>query len=734
MPSADDASDARRRIPRTDDLLAAPELHSARQRVGTAVVRSAIVEAQEAARRGQIAPEDVLAAAVELSQSHSGHPCTMQPVLNATGLVVHPNLGRAPLSRTALDAVTMAAGYVDVEYDITTGSAGTRGEGARTALLAACRGAQDALVVNNGAAALTLAAATFTADDPGLISRGEMIETGDGVRIPELLGCTGATTVEVGTTNHTTITDYAQAAARLTRDLSGGRDRHGRREHTPRSSGLGAIWKIHSTAHRIEGFTASAGIAELAELAAEIAAPLIVDIGNGLIAPDPALPDETDAATVLSQGADLVIFSGDKYLGGPQSGIILGRSDLVERMRRHPLQRAMRVDKLALAALEATLRGPEPPVTTYLRVSTQELHARTARLESDLRTLGLTSTEIQIVTVDGLIGDAPGQALPGVALALPEAFAEALRHPSQPKLPTVVTRIESGRCLLDLRCIDASDEDNLREALYAASVQIGIVRADALPAGRTHSTVRAVTSTRSTTEQSLRAEITSRSDNDGPREHTTGRSDYAPLSDASGRRSRHATEDPAPLPAAPAAAAPPSRLDLPPARPAADSSPAAATDNPPMDLYQRLQEELHRLNPSAAAHFDRPQPPATPDYGRTANDLRYQDPTPTLPPDLYGRTAAESRSHHDPNPASRQERRRRDPSSTPSYLLPDDSSRGDSIPAPPPVPVEIRPDSTPPRVVVVDPFTAGVASLASSMPPMPPLPPLPPYNRPLNGS
>jgi L-seryl-tRNA(Ser) seleniumtransferase len=419
-------ADARRRIPRTDALLALPEVAAAALRYGPAAARAAVVTAQAQAREGSIAPEDVASAAVAALPTR---PSSLVPVLNATGVVVHTNIGRAPLSAAAVEALLLATGHVDVEYDLGTGARARRGRGTLAALLTAVPAAGDALVVNNGAAALVLATTALAAGREVVISRGEMVEIGDGFRLPDLIESTGARLREVGTTNRTTLSDYRAALGPQT----------------------GCILKVHPSNFRVEGFTSSVPVAELAALGP----PVVMDIGSGLLHADPLLPDEPDATTALTQGATVVTASGDKLLGGPQAGIVLGEAAVVERLRRHPLARALRVDKLTLAALEATVRGPGTPVTAYLHADTEELRRRTQRLAG---ALGCEAVEV-VGRVGG--GGAPGFELPGWAVELPEACAGALRRGD----PAVVARVERGRCLVDLRCVPPEDEDRLAAAI-----------------------------------------------------------------------------------------------------------------------------------------------------------------------------------------------------------------------------------------------------------------------------
>ncbi|HJQ04142.1 MAG TPA: L-seryl-tRNA(Sec) selenium transferase [Nocardioides sp.] len=413
--------DPRRLIPRTDVLLELPEAVEARDRWGDAFVRGVVVDAQERARRGELAP-DAVAAVVQESLS-SRRAASLAPVVNATGVVVHTNLGRAPLSQDAVDAVVAASGYVDVELDLATGLRSKRGVAARAALLRRCPAAEDALVVNNGAAALVLATTALAAGHEVVISRGELVEIGAGFRLPDLIASTGARLREVGTTNRTHLRDYLDAIGPDT----------------------GCVLKVHPSNFRVEGFTSEVS---LADLRAHVEVPLVADLGSGLLEPDATLPDEPDATTALEAGADLVIASGDKLLGGPQAGLLLGRGDLVQRLARHPLARAVRVDKLTLAALEATLNGAASPVVRAIHADADDLRRRTDALAGELG--------VEVVPHDGRVGGggAPGLPLHGWALALPEAAAEALRTSD----PAVLAHTRGGACLVDLRCVPESQD------------------------------------------------------------------------------------------------------------------------------------------------------------------------------------------------------------------------------------------------------------------------------------
>ncbi|MDN5899503.1 MAG: L-seryl-tRNA(Sec) selenium transferase [Brachybacterium sp.] len=430
----EESTDPRRRIPRTDHLLAHPAVAAASGTMGERVVRDLVRAVQARARAGEITPEqvqdEVLAA---LGDRPAG---SLRPVLNATGVLVHTNLGRAPLSPAAREALRDAAGYTDVEFDLATGARARRGAGARAALLAACPDAEDALVVNNGAAALLLATTALAGTGEVVLSRGEMIEIGAGFRLPDLIASTGARLHEVGTTNRTHLVDYTDALG----------------------PGTGCVLRIHTSNYRIIGFTSEVPLAELAGPCRDAAVPLIADLGSGLLAPEALLPDEPDVATALRDGADVVVVSGDKLLGGPQAGILLGRADVIARLARHPLARAVRADKLALAALEATLDGPVPPVLDALRTVPAVLRERTARLAAEL--------DGTVVPHAGRVGGGGGAEvpLPGWAISLEVELAGLLRIGD----PAVVTTVQGGRCLLDLRCLPAEDDERVARAVAIA--------------------------------------------------------------------------------------------------------------------------------------------------------------------------------------------------------------------------------------------------------------------------
>ncbi|MEJ2890816.1 L-seryl-tRNA(Sec) selenium transferase [Actinomycetospora aeridis] len=417
-------------MPRTDTVLADARLEPALATLGRARVKEIVVAAQERARAGEIAPEAVADEAVATLPPTAA---SMRPVVNATGVLLHTNLGRAPLSAAAQDALVSAAGTTDVELDLVSGGRGRRGAGALAALAAAVPDAGGVHVTNNGAAALILAATALAAGREIVIARGEMVEIGDGFRLPDLLESTGARLREVGTTNRVHRADYADAV---------GPD-------------IGMILKVHPSNFVVTGFTSSVPVSELTGLGV----PVVSDIGSGLLAPHPLLPDEPDAATELRAGADLVTASGDKLLGGPQAGLLLGDADLVHRLRRHPLARALRVDKLTLAALEATLRGPVPPVRAMLETDLSSLRERAASLAA---AIGPPASALDCLAQVGG-GGAPGVELPSAGVALPSSVAALLRAGRDP----VVARVEQGRCVLDLRSVPPSEDARLVAAVRA---------------------------------------------------------------------------------------------------------------------------------------------------------------------------------------------------------------------------------------------------------------------------
>jgi L-seryl-tRNA(Ser) seleniumtransferase len=376
-----------------------------------------------------------LAERVRAELAESRRP-TLRRVLNATGVIVHTNLGRAPLAEEALDRVReVGRGYSNLEYELGAGTRGSRQDHV-AGILRRLTGAEAALVVNNNAAAVLLALAALAEEREVLVSRGELIEIGDGFRIPDVLARSGARLVEVGTTNRTRASDYERAIGPET----------------------AVLLRVHQSNFRVVGFTELPSVAELAKVARRHELPLVDDLGSGALVP---VEDEPSVRASLEAGVDLVCFSGDKLLGGPQAGIVVGRAELVERLRRHPLQRAMRADKLTLAALEGTLTlyldSPERiPVLRMLR--DEHVRERAERLAS----LVGGTVEETVARVGG--GALPLAELPSFACAVEEELAGPLRLGE----PPVVGVVRDGRLLLDCRTLTDDEVDEAARAVAAA--------------------------------------------------------------------------------------------------------------------------------------------------------------------------------------------------------------------------------------------------------------------------
>lgn len=424
-------TDPRRFIPKMDEILQYPAVRTAQERSAPHKVRAIIDAVLADARSGSLDPtrfQQELADRLESAQ-----PYSLRRVINATGVIIHTNLGRAPLPPAAVDALAAAAGYTDVEMDLDSGQRSRdRGRGAVEAVLAACPGAEDALVVNNGASALLLATAALAPGEEVIISRGELIEIGAGFRLPELIESTATRLREVGATNRTHLADYERALGENT----------------------GAILKVYPSNFVISGFTSSVPVAELRALTD---VPLIVDIGSGLLAPDAVLPEEPSASEALRDGADVVLFSGDKLLGGPQAGVLVGKKEAIAACKKHPLARAVRIDKLRLNALEASLAAPSNAVQNALHIDAQRHRERTEKVAAAVGGV--------VVEHAGRVGGggAPEVPLPGWAVALPEELARPLRLGE----PPVVARVNQGRCLVDVRCVPESQDAELIAAIQA---------------------------------------------------------------------------------------------------------------------------------------------------------------------------------------------------------------------------------------------------------------------------
>lgn len=432
LPAEDPAV---RRPPRVDHILADYRVIEAVNRLGPSLVKAAIATRLDECRQGRLSPADVIPAVIAALP----HTATrLQRVINATGVLVHTNLGRAPLSSAAVEAIVSVSGAADVEMDLASGRRSPRGLSSRSALAARVPDADDVHVVNNGAAALALVTVALAGGRSIVISRGEMVEIGDGFRIPELITSVGGNLVEVGATNRARLEDYAAAIDDTT----------------------AFVLKVHPSNFRIEGFTSSVEVDQLATLGV----PVVVDIGSGLLKPHPRLPDEPDATTVLRAGASLVVASGDKLLGGPQCGLLLGDSELIRRLRRNPFSRAVRVDKLTLAALEATLTGPEAPVMEYLGREPDALFARAQAM------VGIVGTDLAAaVRTVGRVGGggAPGVALPSAAVSLPQDFAHSLRTGH----PPVVGRVHKGCLLLDLLTVPTELDSVIAERVLEVAAK-----------------------------------------------------------------------------------------------------------------------------------------------------------------------------------------------------------------------------------------------------------------------
>ena len=397
--------------------------------------RKVVARAREQIQRGDD-PGDLAALLQnELDAAHTPH---LRRVINATGVIVHTNLGRAPLAEAALDRVReIARGYSNLEYDLAAGGRGSRQEHVADSLRR-LTGAEAALVVNNNAAAVMLALAALAEGREVLVSRGELIEIGDGFRIPDVLERSGARLREVGTTNRTRASDYEAAIGTET----------------------AVLLRVHQSNFRVVGFTAQPSLGELADIARRHDLPLVDDLGSGALID---IGDEPTARASLAAGADLVCFSGDKLLGGPQAGIVLGRAELVEKLRRHPLQRALRADKLTLAALEGTLAlavdaPDEIPVLRMLREPVEAVRARAARLAE------LVQGEVEETVARAGGGSLPLTELPSFACAVEEELAVKLRAGD----PPVIAVVRDGRTLLDCRTLTDAEADEVAVAVEAA--------------------------------------------------------------------------------------------------------------------------------------------------------------------------------------------------------------------------------------------------------------------------
>jgi L-seryl-tRNA(Ser) seleniumtransferase len=426
-----------RDLPSVDELVRDERLASEPHELAVEAARVVLEQARDEIRAGGDPGSLVEATVAELARRRAP---SLRRVINATGVLVHTNLGRAPLAEAAIARVVeVAGGYSNLEYDLLRGERGSR-QDHLAELLARLTGAEAALVVNNNAAAVLLALAALAEGREVVVSRGELIEIGDGFRIPDVLSRSGARLVEVGTTNRTRASDYARAVGPDT----------------------GLLLRVHQSNFRVIGFSEQPRLSELAAVARQHEIPLVDDLGSGALAP---VGDEPTPAESLRAGAGLVCFSGDKLLGGPQAGVVVGRADLVERLRRHPLQRALRADKLTLAALEGTLSlaldpstRDEVPVLRMLHEPVERVRARAERLAA------LVEGEVEetVARVGG--GALPLAEIRSAACAVEERLAEPLRL----GVPSVVTVVRDGRTLLDCRTLTDPEVDEVAAAVLAA--------------------------------------------------------------------------------------------------------------------------------------------------------------------------------------------------------------------------------------------------------------------------
>jgi len=413
-------------------------------------IRAALAAGGEAV---DVSTESVAAAAV--SQLDLESVPRLRPVINATGVVLHTNLGRAPLAEEAARAAFDAGhGYLNLELDLATGKRGARQDAVRAGVRA-ITGAEAATAVNNCAAATVIVLRALAAGRDVIVSRGQLIEIGGGFRIPDIMAVSGATLREVGTTNITRVADYERAVGPNT----------------------AALMRVHTSNYRVRGFTKAVGLDDLVALGRKHGLPVIDDTGSGQaidLAPF-GLPGEPLVSAGIAAGADLVLFSGDKLLGGPQAGIIAGRADLIQRVEADPLMRAFRLDKMTLAALEATLRlyrDPDRarrdiPVLRMLTTPLSELRVRAEAFAAALRADGVNAEVNEDVAYVGG-GSLPDVAVPTVVVAVSTASEAELAARLRAGSPAVVGRVQGGRFLIDLRTVFERQEGELRSAVRAA--------------------------------------------------------------------------------------------------------------------------------------------------------------------------------------------------------------------------------------------------------------------------
>jgi len=458
-----------RLIPSVDEVLRTPTGQRLKGSIGskqlTALARTAVADIRALARSntaitGRPIEEHTTASLLQEAERRLEAALEQERltglthIINATGVVLHTNLGRAPLSQSALEAIRRAARYCNLEYDTATGSRGRRGIRVES-LLVQLTGAEEALVVNNCAAAALLILNVLASDGETIVSRGELVEIGGDFRIPDVMATSGTRMVEVGTTNRTSVDDYRRAITKETR----------------------LLMRVHPSNYRIVGFASSPDLPELAKLAREANLPLYEDAGSGQIRDLSAygVTDEHSVAELVTSGADVISFSGDKLLGSAQAGLIVGKADLVNRLRKHPLYRALRIDKLRLAALEASLESyqravetEELPVMQMLSLSREGLRSRAQRVIEQIANQN-TRLKVSLLESDSALGGGAGPTanLPTTTISLTHDVlsAEDIERQLRASQPPIVGRIFENQVMLDLRTVFPDEESALITAV-----------------------------------------------------------------------------------------------------------------------------------------------------------------------------------------------------------------------------------------------------------------------------
>jgi len=451
-----------RSIPSIEQLRQRPKLLALEPTYGRAAIVDAL-RAEAAALRAEPAdgqaPDDVVNAIERAAIVRLTSECapSLRRVINATGVIVHTNLGRAPLARAAGARVAeLSAGYTNLEYDLNAGARGRRDIHAER-LLCRLTGAEAAVVVNNNAAATLLVLAALAIGREVIISRGELVEIGGGFRVPDVLAQSGAVLREVGTTNRTRAADYAAAISDRT----------------------ALMLRVHPSNFRIEGFTERPSLTELIDIGRRFNLPVVEDAGSGYLSGslemrDTAFRDEPVIAESIAAGAGAVMFSGDKLLGGPQSGVIVGQEALLARIRMHPLMRALRVDKMTYAALEATLEEyaagraqSTVPVAAMIAMPLDAIERRARVLATTLNTMGIRASVVDgESTIGG--GSAPGSTLPTKLVAIEHSSAQQTERWLRERDVPIIARIDNDRVVLDLRTVDPDDDRILAAAFQSA--------------------------------------------------------------------------------------------------------------------------------------------------------------------------------------------------------------------------------------------------------------------------